>query len=88
MKLNPLFLKKFNIRIVAIVILLLIVLLEAYIGYSEVYRKLNPQADDSGIKTIIRINRSGFAESTEYLKSLAEYESRIPALLDDNPFRY
>ncbi len=80
--------KKYNIPIIAGVLLILVIAYEIYMGYSYIYRQLDPQADFGDASGIIRINRTGFSDASEYLNRLYKFEAPEPELVDNNPFKY
>ena len=78
--------KKINISLIIVPLLLLIILLEGYISYSSVYKKLNPQSETVIPNKIIRVNRAQSAEVGNYLKSLEEFQIQNKDIHD--PFQY
>ena len=78
--------KKISINFVLRTLLVVLILTEAYLVYSNLYGNLNPQAQTVPSNNIIRVNRSAFKQVGDFLDSLDNFQPAPPILTNADPF--
>ena len=78
--------KKISIGFGLNLLLVVVLLTEAYLVYSNLYATLNPQSQAVPSTNIIRVNRNAFKQVGDFLDSLDNFTLATPALTNPDPF--
>lgn len=80
--------KKISIRTGTTLVLVAIILIEAYMVYSSLYKKLAPEPENTVSASVVRINRSSLSDITLFLGGLDNFQPPSVTLTNPNPFKY
>ncbi len=73
---------------VTTLILVVVILIEAYLAYFLLYTKLSPQPQVSENNSIVRINRTSLSDVSKFLDALDSFQPAGLTLTNPDPFKY
>lgn len=79
--------KRLNFNLVLSLLLLLVLAVEVYLLYSQVYLNLSTESEVIEPQNVVRIDLSAYQKTIKLLDDLKSFQPKAVRLTDDNPFK-
>lgn len=79
--------KRLNFNLVLSLVLLLVLAVEVYLLYSQVYLNLSTDTEVIEPQNVVRVDIGAYEKTIKLLDDLKSFQPKAVRLTDDNPFR-